>query len=383
MWRRTVDRWSIYIVIFLYTIGVLLSFSSSPPLAENRELDVMLLIGKHAAFGLIALALMVVVSMLSVRNARRLGCVVFGLALLLLLLLPYFGTNFDKGAMRWYSLGAFGSLQPSEFIKPALIMFSAWLIADARDGLGNITVFHLFNVNIGYFWFILFTGAVIASLVTQPDFGQAFLVFVGGCIVYFVSGASLLPLYFFACLAVVVGYLAYQHSEHFQSRIDDYITHMIGDGSSRYEQLDIATNAIINGGLLGMGPGNGTVKWHLADAHTDLIIAVAVEEYGLAGIGIIVMLFVILFWLSISRLKQTRDSFVRIAGVGLITTFSCQALINLLVTMRLIPAKGMTLPMISQGGSSLLAVGLLLGLLFALTRKPIEDTMPGLNGGHC
>ncbi len=369
-WWRTVDIWSIGVVIALFFIGIILSFASSPPLAEKRDVSVMLLIGKHVVFGSGAIGLMLALSMLSVQNARRLGCLLFLAAFVLLALLPFFGTDFQKGAVRWFSLG-FASLQPSEFIKPGLIMVTAWLIAATREELGSE----------GYILSLLLTLMVVGLLVIQPDFGQSILVLAGWCVVYFVSGASMLLLYVIGLLTLAAGYLAYRNSEHFQSRIDEFVTEILGDGGTTYAQLDMATNAIINGGLLGMGQGNGTVKWTLPDAHTDLIIAVAAEEYGLAMVGLIVLLFVVLLWRSLSRLSRSRSLFVGIAGAGLITTFSLQALINLLVTVRLIPPKGMTLPFLSQGGSSLLAVGLLLGMLLALTRTP-EDQDRSIPDGH-
>jgi len=370
-WWRTVDLWSIGLVFMLFFIGIILSFASSPPLAEDRKVSVMFLIGKHAIFGISAFVLMLAISMLSVQNARRLGCLLFVVAFVLLALLPFFGTDFQKGAVRWYSLG-FASLQPSEFIKPGLIMVTAWLIAGTRDELGSE----------GFILSLFLTFPVVGLLLIQPDFGQSILVLAGWCVVYFVSGASMLLLYVIGLLTLLAGWLAYQNSEHFQSRINEFLTEILGDGGATYEQLDIATSAIINGGLFGTGPGNGTVKWHLPDAHTDLIIAVAAEEYGLVMVGLIVLLFVVLLWRSITRLSRSGSYFIGIAGTGLITTFSLQALINLLVTVRLIPPKGMTLPFLSQGGSSQLAVGLLLGMLFALTRKLDDEDVLDYEGEY-
>ena len=372
-WWRSVDTWSIALIMMLFFIGIVLSFAASPPLAEKRGLEPMYFVFKHSAFGAMSIAIMLAISMLSVQNARRLGCIVFLVAMVALAFLPVFGSDFNKGATRWYSLG-FGSLQPSEFLKPGLVVVTAWLISGTKDDLGPE----------GYFFSLFLTLSAVVLLVMQPDFGQSALVLCSWAVVYFISGGSMLLLYVLAFLGLAAGYLAYMNVEHVSNRINEFIFVLSGKTDNKFTQLDLAANAIENGGLFGTGSGDGKVKWSLPDAHTDLIIAVAAEEYGLAMVILIVLLFMLLLWRSISRLAMSDSNFIILAGTGLIATFTLQALINLLVTVRLFPPKGMTLPLISQGGSSMLAIGLLLGILLALTRSndavdlsdlPISDSM--------
>ena len=356
-WWRSVDTWTVYAVVMLFCLGIILSFASSPPLAEKRNVEPLFFVFRHVFFGGLGITIMLSVSILSIRNARRLGCIVFLVSLAGIMLLPIFGSDFGKGANRWFSLG-FGSLQPSEFLKPGLIVVSAWLISGSKEENGPP----------GFLLSLIITLFSICFLVMQPDFGQAVLVLFGWSMLYFVSGAAVAPLVFLGGATILCGYFAYLSSEHFSRRIDEFLMVLSGTSTKSVTQLDFATDAISNGGLFGTGAGEGTVKWYLPDAHTDLIIAVAAEEYGLVMVVLIALLFVLILWKSISRLAVIDDHFTVLAGAGLISSFSVQALINISVAVRLVPPKGMTLPMISQGGSSMLAIGLLLGMLLSFTR---------------
>jgi cell division protein FtsW len=206
--------------------------------------------------------------------------------------------------------------------------------------------------------------AVAALLVIQPDFGQAALVLFGWGVLYFISGAPMVLLLSLAGLAVGGGWLFYQSSEHFARRIDGFLAPEVDPRT----QLGFATNAIQEGGFFGVGVGEGQVKWSLPDAHTDFIIAVAAEEYGLVLVAIIIVLYAVVVIRSLARLMHERDPFTRLAGTGLACIFGVQALINMGVAVRLLPAKGMTLPFVSYGGSSLIAGGILVGMLLAFTR---------------
>jgi cell division protein FtsW len=181
---------------------------------------------------------------------------------------------------------------------------------------------------------------------------------------YFVAGAPILLLTVLAGIAVTGGIFAYEHSEHFARRIDGFLA---ADVDPR-TQIGFATNAIQEGGFLGVGVGEGQVKWSLPDAHTDFIIAVAAEEYGLILVLAIILLYGFVAVRSLMRLMRERDPFLRIAGTGLVAIFAVQALINMGVAVRLLPAKGMTLPFVSYGGSSVIASGIVIGLLLAFTR---------------
>ena len=272
---------------------------------------------------------------------------------LLLIMLPVLGTDFGKGAVRWYSLG-FISLQPSEFLKPGFIIVSAWLMAAAAE----------LNGPPGKTLSFVLTVVIVGFLATQPDFGQSMLVLFGWGVIYFAAGAPMLLIAAVLGLIGMGGTFAYSHSEHFARRIDGFMNADVDPRS----QIGYATNAIQEGGFFGVGVGNGQVKWTLPDAHTDFIIAVAAEEYGLILVLVIIALYCTVVVRSLFRLMKERDPFVRLAGTGLACIFGVQAMINIGVAVRLLPAKGMTLPFVSYGGSSVIAAGITVGMLLALTR---------------
>ena len=352
-WWRTVDRWSISAVLLLFVIGLLLGLAASPPLATRNGLDPFHYVERQAFFGGVALCVMLVMSMLSPNAVRRLGVIGFLVAFVALAFLPLLGTDFGKGAVRWYSLG-FASVQPSEFLKPGFIIVAAWLMAASQQIHGPP----------GTSWSFALCLAIVGLLVMQPDFGQACLVLFGWGVMYFVGGAPMLLLVIMAALVVLGGTLAYTSSEHFARRIDGFLSVELDPTT----QLGYATNAIREGGLFGVGVGEGQVKWSLPDAHTDFIIAVAAEEYGLILVLAIIVLYSSIVLRSLTRLTRERDPFIRLAGTGLACMFGVQAMINMGVAVRLLPAKGMTLPFVSYGGSSLIAGGIAIGMLLALTR---------------
>ncbi|MFZ5962726.1 putative lipid II flippase FtsW [Thalassococcus sp. BH17M4-6] len=352
-WWRTVDKWSLSCILILFGIGLLLGLAASPPLAERNNLQPFHYVQRQAFFGGLALTVMFLMSLMSPLIVRRVAVIGFLVAFVALALLPIFGTDFGKGAVRWYSLG-FASLQPSEFLKPGFVVVAAWMMAASQD----------INGPPGKTWSFALAVAIVLMLALQPDFGQACLVLFGWGVMYFVAGAPMLLLVGIAGLVVVAGTVAYDNSEHFARRIDGFLNPEVDPTT----QLGYATNAIQEGGFFGVGVGEGQVKWSLPDAHTDFIIAVAAEEYGLVLVLCIIALYTAIVVRSLVRLMRERDPFIRLAGTGLACMFGVQAMINMGVAVRLLPAKGMTLPFVSYGGSSLIAGGIAVGMLLAFTR---------------
>lgn len=353
-WWRTVDRWALACVLGLFGMGLLLALAASVPLAERHNLPQFYYVSRQLFFGGVALAVMLVISTFSPRNVRRLGVLGFAAAMLALLALPFIGTDFGKGAVRWLSFG-FASVQPSEFLKPGFVAICAWFLASA-DEIGGPP---------GRFYSFVLAVFVVVLLALQPDFGQAALVLFSWCVMYFIAGAPMTLLLIVLGIAAMGGIFAYGASEHFARRIDGFLTAEVDPRT----QLGYAANAIQEGGFFGVGVGEGTVKWSLPDAHTDFIIAVAAEEYGLIMVLVIIALYCTIVFRSLTRLLRERDPFTRIAGTGLACAFGVQALINMGVAVRLLPAKGMTLPFVSYGGSSVIASGIAVGMLLALTRS--------------
>ena len=359
-WWRTVDRWTLTSILVLFAIGILLGLASSPPLASKNGLDPFYYVARQGFFGGMAIATMFIVSMMSPHLVRRLAVLGFIAAFVAVALLPVFGTDFGKGATRWYSLG-FASLQPSEFLKPGFIVMTAWLLAASQEIGGPPGRTYSFALTI----------VVCSFLALQPDFGQACLILFAWGVMYFVGGAPMLLLIAIAGLVVLAGSFAYSNSEHFARRIDGFLSPDVDPTT----QLGYATAAIREGGLFGVGVGEGQVKWSLPDAHTDFIIAVAAEEYGLICVMVIIALYATVVVRSLVRLMKERDPFIRMAGTGLACAFGVQAMINMGVAVRLLPAKGMTLPFVSYGGSSLIAGGIAVGMLLAFTRTRTQGEM--------
>ncbi len=352
-WWRTIDRWSLSCVLMLFGIGLLLGLAASPPLAERNGFDPFYYVERQAAFGGLAMVAMVLTSMMAPVLVRRIAVIGFAVAFVALAFLPIFGTDFGKGAVRWYSLG-FGSVQPSEFLKPGFVVVAAWFMAAGQELAGPP----------GKTYSFVLAVLIVALLAIQPDFGQAALILFSWSVMYFVAGAPFLLLAGIAGLIVFAGTVAYESSDHFARRIDGFLSPEIDPTT----QIGYATNAIREGGFFGVGVGEGQVKWSLPDAHTDFIIAVAAEEYGLILVLVIIALYATVVVRSLIRLMRERDPFIRLAGTGLACTFGIQAMINISVAVRLLPAKGMTLPFVSYGGSSLIAGGILVGMLLAFTR---------------
>ncbi len=359
-WWRTVDKWTLSCILMLFGMGILLGLAASPPLAERNGLTPFHYVQRQAFFGGLAMMVMFLTSMMSPLLVRRLAVLGFIAAFIALALLPFLGTDFGKGAVRWYSLG-FASIQPSEFLKPTFVIMAAWLMAAGLE-LGGPP---------GRTYSFILVVTIVLMLAMQPDFGQASLVLFGWGVMWFVGGAPMILLIGLAGLVVLGGMFAYGASEHFARRIDGFLNPDVDPTT----QLGYATNAIREGGFFGVGVGEGTVKWSLPDAHTDFIIAVAAEEYGLVMVLAIITLYATIVVRSLVRLMRERDPFIRFAGTGLAAMFGVQAMINMGVAVRLLPAKGMTLPFVSYGGSSLIAGGIAVGMLLAFTRTRPQGEM--------
>lgn len=367
-WWRTIDKWTMSCVLALFGIGLLLGLAASPPLAARNGLEPFYYVMRQSVFGGAALLAMLVTSMMSPTLVRRLAVLGFLVSLVALVLLPFFGTDFGKGAVRWYSLG-FASFQPSEFLKPGFVVVCAWFMAASFE-IGGPP---------GRMYSFVLTVLICVFLALQPDFGQAALIFFAWGVMYFVAGAPMLLLMLIAGGAVMVGSFAYSNSEHFARRIDGFLNPEVDPTT----QLGYASNAIREGGFFGVGVGEGQVKWSLPDAHTDFIIAVAAEEYGLILVIAIIALYAAIVVRSLVRLMKERDPFIRLAGTGLACAFGVQAMINMGVAVRLLPAKGMTLPFVSYGGSSLIAGGIAVGMLLAFTRtRPQGEISDFLGRGN-
>lgn len=352
-WWWSVDRWMLGALGLLILFGTVLIAASSPAIAERLRLPSFYFVLRHFFYLVPALLMIVGISMMSPISIRRLAIVAFLGTLVLLFLVPIIG-NEHNGAQRWISLGGF-SLQPSEFIKPSFAVVAAWLFASQhRD--------HAFP---GYVVSCVLCFLIIGLLLMQPDLGMTVVVSFVWATQFFIAG---LPLSVVAILivALVVGLFGvYMTFPHVSSRIDRFLDPQKGDTY----QVDRSLEAFQNGGFFGTGPGQGEIKRVLPDAHADFIFAVSGEEFGLILTTGLVVLFGFIIWRGIIRVRHSENMFMMLAVSGLLVQFGGQALIHMGSSLRLLPAKGMTLPFISYGGSSLLALGLGMGMILGLTRK--------------
>jgi cell division protein FtsW len=355
-WWWTVDRWTLVALAVLIGVGALLVTAASPSVAERIHLPTFYFVIHQAVMLVPTLILMLGVSLMNPRGVRRLAFGAFVLFYLLTALTLVAGSEI-KGATRWVSLGPL-SLQPSEFLKPAFAVVSAWLFARQHAARANGQFFP------GYFLAIICYLAVVMVLMLQPDFGMTFVCTAIWFAEFFLAGLPIVIVLAMAVMAVggLVG--AYFIFPHIASRVDRFLDPASGDTY----QVDRSLEAFIHGGLTGTGPGQGTVKLSLPDAHADFIFAVAGEELGLAATLFIVALFGFIVLRGFARALKDTDLFVVLAVGGLFTQFGLQALIHMGSSLHLLPAKGMTLPFISYGGSSMLALGMGTGMALALTR---------------
>jgi cell division protein FtsW len=332
--------------------GVVLSLAASPAIAIKRGLPTYYFVERQLVFIALATALMLGLSLLSPAGVRRLALGVLAVCLGLLVFVLVAGAEIN-GARRWVHLGGY-SLQPSEFAKPAFVVLCAWFLAEGRrrpDMPGLPLAFGLFL-------------ALAGLLTLQPDVGQALLVSLVWCALFFLAGGSVRWFLTFLAMLASGFAVAYHTAGYVRLRVDRFLT---GAGDSY--QAGRARQSFIEGGLFGRGPGEGTIKSVLPDAHNDFIYAVIAEEYGVLLCLVLLGLFAFVVVRAFVRQMGAGDDFRRLAGMGLALQFGLQALINMAVNTGLLPTKGMTLPFISIGGSSTLAVGLGLGMLLALSRR--------------
>lgn len=361
-WWWTIDRWTLMALLCLMGIGFLLTMAASPAVADHLKLDSFYFVKRHTFYLFPVLGILLIVSLLSPGQIRRLALVLYGVGIILLILTPLMGVEI-KGAKRWLGVG-WGSIQPSEFIKPILTVLVAWMLAEKKKN----TDFP------GYTAALLFYGIVVGLLVLQPDMGMIILITAVTFAQLFLAGLALIWISVSIGVGVIGLVVAYFTFPHVHQRIDRFLDPGSGDKYTDRYQVTQSLEAFTNGGLWGQGPGEGTVKTHLPDAHADFIFAVAGEEFGFIFCILIVALFAFTVLRSLSRLFHEESMFRILAVAGLILQFGAQAVINMASTVNLIPTKGMTLPFISYGGSSMIASALTLGIVLALTRKRYDIT---------
>ena len=365
-WWQSIDQWTLVATLALIVTGLLLSMAASVPLADSNDMPTFYYVYRQAIYGVVSFSLILFLSTTSLSYVRRFGIIGFFLVVIALGLVPIFGTDFGKGAVRWFSL-KWLTIQPSEFLKPFFVVFISWVVA------GNVNS----NPRAGLLLSFFSLSICVFLLILQPDLGQTVVLIGCWVLIHFIVGVSWLFSAVFFTFLSTVALIFYQFSNHVAGRLKNFFSSVIEPTS----QIGLVEQAIHSGGFLGVGPGNGKIKWSLPDAHTDFIIAVAIEEFGLIVFILILTLFLIILLRTLSRLIIERNPFLLLVGLGLLTIVQAQALINLGVAARLLPTKGMTLPFVSYGGSSMVAMGILMGLLLNVTRRRTSENIDSFMGG--
>ena len=352
-WWWTVDRLMLLALVALMLAGIILSLAASPPVAARLGLDAFHFVNRHILYLIPALAVMLPVAFLSPRQIRRLALVVFIVSLGLTVATLYYGAEV-KGARRWLVLAGV-NVQPSEFLKPAFVILISWLFAESSrkaDVPANTLATAVLV-------------AVITVLVLQPDFGQTLLIALVFGALFFMTGMRFVWVLVLGGVAVAGGLGAYATIPHVARRVKRFLDPASGDTF----QIDAALESFMKGGWFGRGPGEGTVKRILPDSHADFVFAVAAEEFGIVVCLMLVALFAFIVLRALVRALRKDDPFTRFAAAGLAILFGAQSAINMAVNLALIPAKGMTLPFISYGGSSMISLAYGVGMLLALLRE--------------
>ncbi|CAM5765572.1 FtsW/RodA/SpoVE family cell cycle protein [Bosea minatitlanensis] len=353
-WWWSIDRLILAALIALMVSGVVLLMAGGPPVAERLGLSTFHFVNRQAAYLAGAIVIFLGVSFMTPRQVRRAALILYVISLAMVVATLYFGVEV-KGAKRWLTLSILGSVQPSEFMKPAFVVLAAWAFAEGTrrpDLPGTILALLILPVS-------------IVPLVLQPDFGQTMLISLVWAGLFFVAGLHWFWVIGLGGIGATGIFIAYELVPHVRARIERFMD----KGSGDTFQVDTALESFAQGGWLGKGPGEGTVKRILPDAHTDFIFAVTAEEFGVIVCMILVALFAIIVLRSLFVAQKSEDPFTRLAVTGLALLFGIQAAINMMVNLHMMPAKGMTLPFISYGGSSLLSLAVGTGFLLALTRR--------------
>ncbi len=358
-WWWTVDRWTLAALLALVGFGYVMMLAASPAVAErigasSRNMFFI----RQILYLALAGAVMIGTSLLSVRQIRRLALLGLMGALLLTAATLFLGAEI-KGARRWISVPGMGSVQPSEFLKPCFAIVAAWLIAEGKA----IARFPGATIAIGLYLLIALL------LKSQPDIGMLLVVTSVFFAQFFVAGLNLFLVTLLGLMGVGAAGLAFLLFDHVRSRVQRFLDPEAGGDNY---QVEVAREAFGHGGLLGVGPGEGRMKNVLPDAHADFVFAVAGEEFGFVICLVILGLFAFVVIRGLMRLMGETDLFVVLASAGLLTQFGLQAFVNMGSTLHLIPTKGMTLPFVSYGGSSVIAIALGMGMLLALTRRRLS-----------
>ena len=359
LWWYTVDRWMLFGLILLGFIGLFFSLAVSPAEAISIKTDTNFFLTRHLIYCFISLFFLIVISILPAGKIRKLSLIIFMGSLIGIFLTLTVGIN-SGGASRWLPIFGF-TIQPSEFLKPSLVIVVSWFLARARiEGNTSLQIIPAI---------LLFLS--IFLLLQQPDVGQTILIIITVMGLMFFNGLPWKIVIGLISFSILGGIFLYFNFSHVSLRVDNWVNAWFNSDSleSRPTQMSSAIDAFENGGLFGQGIGEGWMKYNLPDAYTDFIFAAVAEEGGLFFILLIILIYGFIIIRGFSKIQTLNNYFNQLAASGLLLIFGLQTLFHMAVNLSLVPAKGMTLPFISYGGSSIMALGICMGMFLSLTKK--------------
>ena len=361
-WWKNIDKILFALIILLFSLGLFFSLASTSLIASDKlDTNNYFFFFKHLGYILIGIIILIFFSSLSKKNLFRFSIYLFVISLFLLLLVPIIGTEV-KGAKRWLNLFFLPRFQPIELVKPFIIVFLATILSTEK------------NIHIYYKYFLSFVAIVPVSflLMIQPDIGQTLLIFLSWITLVFISGISLLVfLTFFSISLTSLIYMVFYIPKftYIKKRIFSFFN---PDAGTHGAQVTKSLDGISSGGFFGKGIGEGTLKYKGSEAHTDFIISVISEEFGVVIVILILMAFLFFIYRVFKKVYHEENEKIKLILVGSITLILAQALIHIGVNIRLFPTTGMTLPFLSYGGSSIISVSILSGIILNLTQRKID-----------
>lgn len=351
-WWIDVDKINFLIVLLIMFFGMMMVASSSPAIADRIDVDKFFFLKKQIIFAIMAIVILISISFLDQEKIKLFSFIGLVFTILMMVLVLFFGAE-AKGAKRWISLAGF-TLQPSEFAKAFFVIFNAYILQK----------YSLEKWHIRYGSSFALLSIVVVLLILQPDIGMTITFLALWAVQIFLYGLPLLLIVALGVMAVIGGIGAYVVFPHVENRINRFL-----DSDGKNYQVERSLDAFVNGSFFGTGPGNGVVKEFIPDAHTDFVFAVIAEEYGIFACSFLILVFAYLITRIVRRAYNENNLFVYLALCGLVMQFAMQAIVNIGVSMKLLPTKGMTLPFISYGGSSMLSTAICFGLILAFTRR--------------
>ncbi len=361
-WWKNIDKTIFFLIVFLFVIGLFFSLVSTSLIASDKlETNDYSFFFKHFIFIVLGLIVMFILSSLDQENLFKYSLIIFFISLIFLLLVPFIGIEV-KGSKRWIDFYLLPRFQPIELVKPFLIICISSILSSKKN----------IDINLKYFFSFLITLGIALLLLVQPDFGQTLLVFFSWSILIFISGISILFLaIFFNSIVFVFLYLVFfvEKFEYIKNRLLSFFNSETGTHNF---QSDKAIESITSGGFFGKGVGEGVLKNRVPEAHTDYIISVISEEFGVIAIILILFIFLIFIYSVFKKIYFENDEKTKLILVGCASLILMQAMIHIGVNIRLFPTTGMTLPFISYGGSSIISISILSGIILNLTKRKID-----------